>query len=695
MTQNRLAHQTSPYLRQHANNPVHWHPWDRQALSLARDSGRPILLSIGYSACHWCHVMAHECFEDPAIAQVMNDHFINIKVDREERPDLDKIYQTAHQLLTGRPGGWPLTIFLDPQEQTPFFAGTYFPPQPRHGLPAFGDLLHQISDFFQQHPEDLAKQNHSLLQALNQTPGRAAHDEPLSPAPLDLARQQLARDFDPQYGGFGRAPKFPHPTLLERLLRHWAITQSNGQADKPALEMVHTSLHAMGSGGFYDQLDGGFFRYSVDERWEIPHFEKMLYDNGPLLLLYAQAWLACGEPAYRRIALESARWVIDQMQSPEGGYYTTLDADSEGKEGAYYLWDNAHLRKILDQQEYQVVRLHYGLEGAVNFEGHWHLNVRSELARVAEQLNIAEEQAWHLLQQGREKLLAQRSKRSQPHRDEKILTAWNGLMIKAMLEAGRILQQPSMLASARQAIGVVREHLWNSKEQRLYAVYTEGQTAYPAYLDDYAFLLDALITSLQTDWRAQDLRWAQELADQLLARFEDREHGGFYFTEHDHEHLIHRPKSFHDDSTPAGNAVAAQALIRLGNLLSEARYLRAAERTLECAWYQLSSTPTAHNALLTALELWLYPADHYILRCPAEEKAQWQNLTAGAWRPRCEIYILTNDDVTIPSSPGINGAATLYRCRGFQCQAPLTTRELIESELTSCGVVGTTNLGQQ
>jgi len=379
---NRLADATSPYLQQHARNPVDWWPWCGEALELARGQNRPILLSIGYSACHWCHVMAHESFEDPETAEVMNRLFVNIKVDREERPDLDKIYQTAHQLLTQRPGGWPLTLFLTPDDQRPFFAGTYFPNEARHGLPAFSDLLQRIEAAYRQKGDAIRQQNRSLMDALCELTPSGSEAIP-DGAPLDQARHQLAGSFDASHGGFGQAPKFPHPTDLELLLRRYAATKAVGSPDRAALHMVVFTLERMIRGGLNDQLGGGFCRYSVDSEWMIPHFEKMLYDNGPLLAFCCDAWQITADPLFRDAAVATADWVVREMQSPEGGYYSSLDADSEGEEGKFYVWDRREVEALLTAEEYPPFAAVYGLDRAPNFEGKWHLHGYSPVAEVA------------------------------------------------------------------------------------------------------------------------------------------------------------------------------------------------------------------------------------------------------------------------------------------------------------------------
>ncbi|MDH5514561.1 MAG: thioredoxin domain-containing protein, partial [Gammaproteobacteria bacterium] len=380
---NHLVNETSPYLLQHAHNPVEWYPWGPQALERARRENKPILLSVGYSACHWCHVMAHESFEDAATAELMNRLFVNIKVDREERPDIDRIYQTAHSLLTQRPGGWPLTVFLTPDDHVPFFAGTYFPREPRHGLPSFRDLMQRIDEYLANNETDIRRQNTSLLSAL-QDMNRSTPATSLNSMPLDSARQVLERNFDTTDGGFGEAPKFPHPTNLERLLRHWAHSRRHdGMEDRRALHMAVFTLEKMAHGGLFDQLGGGFYRYSVDKHWGIPHFEKMLYDNGALLALYGEAFAATGNPLFKRIAEQTAGWVMREMQAPEGGYYSSLDADSEGEEGRFYVWTPASVRALLDADDYRLFARRYGLDREANFEGHWHLHVNRTIDQLA------------------------------------------------------------------------------------------------------------------------------------------------------------------------------------------------------------------------------------------------------------------------------------------------------------------------
>ena len=451
---NRLTHETSPYLQQHADNPVDWYPWSPEALALARTRNKPILLSIGYSACHWCHVMAHESFEDNDTADLMNALFVNIKVDREERPDLDHIYQTAHYMLTRRNGGWPLTLFLTP-DQVPFVAGTYFPKEPRQGLPDFKTVVERVAELYRTRQSDIVAQNTSLLQAMNAAFPEAEDPVPLSEAPLTAAYALLQQSFDPVEGGFGRAPKFPHATDIELLFRHAAAT---GATD--ARDMALHTLRKMSEGGIYDQIGGGFCRYSVDDRWEIPHFEKMLYDNGPLLALYADAYTCTDDVWFRRVAQDIAAWVMREMQSGQGGYYSSLDADSEHEEGKFYVWTPEQIASLLGVEEYAVVVAYYGLDFAPNFENrHWNLRIALPQTTIAKNLNLPPEHIERMLDTIRKKLFADRAHRIPPGRDEKVLVSWNALMIKGMAHAGTIFDDPSLIASAQQSADFIRTRM--------------------------------------------------------------------------------------------------------------------------------------------------------------------------------------------------------------------------------------------
>ena len=677
---NHLAGETSPYLLQHLHNPVDWHPWGPEALTLARDLDRPILLSIGYSACHWCHVMAHECFEDEEVARVMNELFVNIKVDREERPDLDRIYQAAHGLLNQRPGGWPLTVFLTPDDHIPFFCGTYFPKTPRHNLPGFVELMRRIYAFYRERRDDIRAQNAEVARALAQLAAPPpAEGEPQAQV-LGLARDQLAQQFDGRFGGFGAAPKFPHPTSLERLLRHWARSRASGKADDGALHMVEDSLTQMARGGLYDQLGGGFFRYSVDERWEIPHFEKMLYDNAALLGLYADAHAATGRPLFARVARETASWVMREMQAPEGGYHSALDADSEGEEGRFYIWDREQMRAILGERDYPLAVAHFGLDGPTNFEGRWHLTARTSTTDLAKRFGLSATEADTRLADIRVRLFQARARRVPPGRDDKILTAWNALMIRGMARAARHLGETAWGESAEAAFDFLRRTHW--REGRLLATSRDGQARLPAYLDDHAFLIDAALELLQLRWRSEDLDFALALANLLLEHFEDRDHGGFFFTADDHERLIQRARPVHDEALPAGNGVALRVLVRLGRLLGEPRYLEAAERGLRAFWGAMRQNPHACPSLLDALEEWLFPGEILILRGDPQAFAGWADRDYAPARMR---FVIPTDCGDLPPALADKKAGSTplaYLCRGTTCSAPADSAGALNRLLT-------------
>lgn len=661
---NPLALETSPYLLQHAHNPVHWYPWSDAALSLARDQDKPILVSIGYSACHWCHVMEQESFHNEATAAVMNELFICIKVDREERPDLDKIYQTSHQLLMQRPGGWPLNMFLTPDDHVPFFGGTYFPPEPRYGMPAFTDILRNVADYYHNKKADIDAQNQQLKRYLNSL-GDSAQRGVISDAPLFAARKQYAQQFDRVNAGFGQAPKFPQPTNLERCLRHWARARLNDATDSEALAIFQQTLDAMAAGGLYDQIGGGFYRYSVDAEWTIPHFEKMLYDNAQLLPLYAEAALATGNGHYRSIARETAQWIMREMQAAEGGYYSTLDADSEGEEGRFYVWTRKEVQSFLSDDEWQVVSPYYGLSSTPNFEGKWHLNIATDVALDKEQ--------GRLLSQAKEKMFARRRQRVRPDCDDKVLTAWNGLMIYGMARAGRLLDEPQFIDSAAQALDFIRSRLW--RRQRLLVTSRDGKEQLNAYLDDYVFLAHGILEFLQARWRDGDLTFVIELVDTVLAHFEDKARGGFYFTSDDHETLVYRPKPGSDDAMPSGNGIAVQVLLKLGHLLGESRYLDAASRTLKAMANEMEQSPSACGALLTGLEEYLNPGQSIVIRGSVAAMAPWLDRCRQHYAPG-RFYLAIPEEAG--NLPGVlaerkaDGDVVAYICSGLTCSPPVT-----------------------
>ena len=633
---NKLQSETSPYLLQHASNPVEWYPWGEEALTLAREQDKPILLSIGYSACHWCHVMAHESFEDGAVADVMNTHFINIKVDREERPDIDQIYQTAHSMLSQKSGGWPLTVFLTPNQE-PYFTGTYFPKTARYQLPGFADLIPRVAAFYHQRKDDLSVQNAQLADALKRTIPAPSSTLSASGSTIHLAFTSLESSFDYENGGFGGAPKFPNPADITLLLHQ--AKAGNKQAEAMALQM----LSAMANGGIYDQLGGGFCRYSVDERWNIPHFEKMLYDNGQLLFLYCDGWQLSKDGRYKQIVEETVAWLICEMTDKNGAFYSSLDADSmdehgHSEEGAFYVWQADEVKSLLTPAEFAVASSCFGFDRAANFEDP-HSNTRAwhpYLARRPEQDEIV------LLMSAQKKLFEAREKRTRPDRDDKILTSWNALAIKGLARAGRVFNRPDWVKLSQDAVDFIRNKLWVN-DALLATCKDDGGGNYHAHLnaycDDYAFLLDALVELMQANFRAIDLAFAEDLAEILLKNFES-EDGGFYFTSHTHESLIHRPKQGYDNATPNGNGIAAVALQKLGHILGEPRYLQAAERTLKAFDSSMANNPAACASLCHALTEFLTPPTMVIVRGEASKMAVWRDTINQTYYPHHLFFFL-------------------------------------------------------
>jgi len=682
---NALSTQTSPYLLQHAHNPVHWQPWGEAALQQARELDKPILLSIGYSACHWCHVMERESFENEAIAARMNELFVCVKVDREERPDLDKIYQTAHQMLTERPGGWPLTVALTPNGHAPFFAGTYFPPEPRMGMPGFGEVLQRVADHYRQHRARMDGHRRSFANAMaGLNPQPQAARLPGVAATVNKAAGELAGQFDREFGGFGGAPKFPHPTQLELLLRHSAL--SGGEAGlSQSARMLDLTLLKMATGGLFDQLSGGFYRYSVDRRWNIPHFEKMLYDNAQLLALYSDAAQYFGAPLYRSIAEQTAGWVMREMQQSHGGYASTLDADSEGAEGKFYVWSDTDLRALLQPGEWEALVNFYDLAGEPNFEGQWHLAVHPEAENRANDAYAASGD--DALQSARAKLLKARDQRVRPALDDKILTAWNGLMIKGMARAAAALGRDDFADSAAAALDFIRAQLW--RDGRLRVTSRHGRARLNGYLDDYAFLAEGIVELLQTRWRGGDLAFAVAVCDALLEHFEDRQSGGFFFTSHDHEPLLHRPKSGPDDAIPSGNGAAARALFKLGHLLGNTRYLDAADKTLRLFARALERMPSVHGLLAMALQAGEAANPTIIIRGQPAQTAVWRAVCRRRYHPERLTIAIPPQTPNLPPALAQRkapGQTVAYICHGSHCSAPVKSPEELEARLDA-GIV--------
>jgi len=679
---NRLAHETSPYLLQHANNPVDWYPWGPEALERARAEDKPIFLSIGYSACHWCHVMEHESFENADIAKVMNDLFVNIKVDREERPDLDQIYMNAVQLMTQH-GGWPMSVFLTP-DLRPFYGGTYYPPTSRMGMPGFPNVLMGVSDAWKNRRDQVLESAGRLTQALVEMNARESAAGELTPEMLTDAAASFEGYFDFTHGGFGSAPKFPHAMDLRVLLRTWSREQHATQQ-----EMIRLTLDKMAGGGIYDHLGGGFHRYSVDAKWLVPHFEKMLYDNALLAGCYTEAFQATQNPEYARVARETLDFILREMTHAEGPFYSTQDADSEGEEGKFYVWKPAEVLSVLGSEKGAVFNRVYDVSDAGNFEGHNILNLPKTLAQCAKILGCSEADLRSELAEGRARLLAVRSQRIWPGLDDKVLVSWNALAIEAMAEAAGPLAEPRYLAAARKAADFLLKTLRRA-DGRLLHSWRNSQAKFDAYLDDYAYLCNALVSLYEASFEERWIDEAVALADVMLAQFADTTGGGFYFTASDHEALITRNKDAHDASVPSASGMAATALLRLGKLTGRGDYLAAAEGTLKLYAELIERSPSAGGQMLIALDFYLGPTSEVVLLGdPAEPDTQAVLAALHArFLPRQVVALRTPMVAGAAQSAWLDplfagkdtGQATpatsptLYQCQNFACQAPAVGR---------------------
>jgi uncharacterized protein len=688
---NRLIDETSPYLLQHAHNPVEWYPWGAEALATAQADSKPIFLSIGYAACHWCHVMAHESFEDAATAQLMNELFVNIKVDREERPDLDAIYMTAVVGLTGG-GGWPLSVFLTPDGK-PFYGGTYFPPAPRYGMPSFRDVLQAVSSAWQTRRAEVVKSSEDIAAYLRQAGelAQAGDHQPLSAETLVKATQSLGRAYDRVNGGWGGAPKFPQPMALEFLLRRYVQTPD---ADLRAL-IDHTLL-AMARGGMYDQLGGGFHRYSTDAHWLVPHFEKMLYDNSQLARVYLHAWQALGEPEYRRVTLEILDYVLREMTHPAGGFYSTQDADSEGVEGKFFLWTGGEIRSILGDEELLFSEV-YGVTSKGNFDephlppGQNILSFVADPEVVATKNGLSPEQMAVILSEARRKLLNVRERRVKPGRDEKILAAWNGLMLAAFAEAARDRSlgeraQIYRAAAVRSAGFLLRE--MRTTGGRLLRAWKDGQAKLNGYLEDYACVIDGLLELYQTTFDETWFVAARELADLLLRHYADPA-GGFFDTSDDHEALVTRPKDLQDNAVPSGNAMAATALLKLAAFTGEDRYYGQAEALLGILQAALIQSPLGFAQWLTALDFALSnPKEIALVGDERSDDVQaLLDVIRAGFRPHQVVALgalHAGQPPAVPlllDRPVAGSRATAYVCVRFVCQRPTTDPRVLAEQL--------------
>ncbi len=691
---NRLIHETSPYLLQHAHNPVDWYPWGKEAFEKARQEDKPVLLSIGYSACHWCHVMERESFENEEIAQIMNEHFVSIKVDREERPDIDSIYMRAVQAITQQ-GGWPMTMFLMPDGR-PFYGGTYFPPQDRHYgqqmMPGFPRVLLSIIHAYRQQRQEVEEQATQITDYLRQggeAPLRARYARSHGGMTLEFlgtAAQRLIADFDSRHGGFGGAPKFPNAMALEFLLRvhlhrlKGEIQFGRKKGVPSELEVVESSLKHMANGGIYDQLGGGFHRYSVDAQWLVPHFEKMLYDNALLSRLYLHAYLVTGNPSYSRTVEETLNYVVREMTAPEGGFYSTQDADSEGKEGKFFLWSAEEIKKALLPADVANFISYYGVTEQGNFEGENILYVPEEAQKVADEMQISLEELQASLEHSREILFKRREKRIKPGRDEKILTAWNGLMLRSFAEAARYLSRPDYLQvainNANFLLGKLRQN------GRLLRTYKDGQARLNGYLEDYAFLADGLLALYEASF---DPRWfaeARALIDQAIALFADEKNGGFFDTGNDHEELVSRPKDIMDNAIPSGNSVAVDVLLRLAAFTGEQAYRQRADDYLRSMSDILIEHPQAFGQAISALDFVLSSSlEIAIIGEPsAADTRALLEVVNTRYLPESVLACSSPDNTKatqtialLADRPLKDGRASAYVCQNFACQAPANT----------------------
>ena len=680
---NRLVHETSPYLRQHACNPVDWFPWGDEALQRARNCDLPILLSIGYSACHWCHVMERESFEDERIARLMNEYFVNIKVDREERPDLDEIYMGAVQAMTGS-GGWPMTVFLTP-DLRPFYGGTYYPPEDRYGRPGFPRILEAVQQHYRTHRDQVETRATELTTELVRNADRAVDRGQVGEEVLDQAFAQLCSSFDHDHGGFGQAPKFPASASVSLLLRHWRRT---GRTE--ALDMAVVTLRKMARGGLYDHLGGGFHRYSTDERWLVPHFEKMLYDNALLTWAYLEAYQATGDPFLRRVVQETLGYVQREMAQPGGGFYATQDADSEGEEGRFFVWEPGEVEAVLGREAARLFMRYYDVTPEGNFEGGKSiLHAGAELPALAAFMGVGEEEYETVLTQGRTRLLAVRQQRVPPGRDEKILVSWNGLMISAMARAYQVVGDESWLRAATQAADFVLDRMVRHGE--LLHTYKDGQARLAAYQDDYASLANGLLDLYEADfqprWLAEARRWTGRMVD----RFWDQQTGGFFLTEAGAADLILRPKNYFDGATPSGNSLGALALLRLAALTGDDAYRQRANQVFRACGEVLRRAPTGCAQMLCALDLFRSEVCQIAVVGPVAQRRPLLDAVHGSFLPGKVVAAADPADdwgeavALVPLLAGKESAAPpavhAYVCRGGRCSPPADSAPAVQSLL--------------
>jgi uncharacterized protein YyaL (SSP411 family) len=663
---NQLIDETSPYLLQHAHNPVDWHGWNDTALAKAKKEDKPILLSIGYSSCHWCHVMEHESFEDEKIASIMNEHYINIKVDMEERPDLDKIYMNFVQLTTGA-GGWPLTVFLLP-DQRPFFGGTYFPPTPRQHMPGFEQILLSIKNAWDEKREEILFSAKDILGELIRVSTLGGETEKLTSDQLDLAFQNLERTFDAKNGGFGGAPKFPAPMSLEFLLRYFKRT-----GNEKALQIVVQTCNKMALGGIYDQLGGGFHRYATDANWLTPHFEKMLYDNAQLSRLYLHLYQITKNEFYKKVVVETLDYIKREMLDEKGGFYTAQDADSEGVEGKFFVWTPKEVLEILGESEAPPFLFYYDISEEGNFEGKNILNIKNSISETAKNFNLSEDNLRELLEKGKQKLFSAREKRIKPLRDEKILTAWNGLMLATFAEASAVLGSIEYFEIARKNADFLINHL--QKDGKLLRSWKNGEAKLDAYLEDYSNLADGLFEMYQVSGKIIYLNESKKLAETMIREFWDENEGGFYFTGRDHEELIIRTKDYFDNATPSGNSVAGDILLKLGKVFGDEDLQRYATTVLRLISPQLRQFSGAFGRGLQVLEFYHSKVKEIVIL--GERGNDLEKLVFHNYYPNKVVALKNNPKQNdsyiklLQNREKIENLPTAFVCENFTCQRPV------------------------
>ncbi|MGZ8443034.1 MAG: thioredoxin domain-containing protein [Candidatus Binatia bacterium] len=679
---NRLIHETSPYLLQHAHNPVDWYGWGEDAFQKAKAEDKPILLSIGYSACHWCHVMERESFENEEIARLMNQLFVNIKVDREERPDLDEIYMSAVQMLTGR-GGWPMTMFLTP-DRKPFYGGTYFPPEDRGGMPGFAQVLMGVNQAYRERPADVEKSVTEILGALRRMAESAETDKTFSKTIIAEGAAKVAQAYDADNGGLGQAPKFPNAGVYELFLRHYHHSNSSRY-----LEMVTHTLSKMARGGIYDHLGGGFHRYSVDAKWLVPHFEKMLYDNGQLVRIYAHAFKATREPLFKAVVDETLTYLLREMFQPEGGFYSTQDADSEGVEGKFFVWSEAEVMQILGAADGAIFCRVYDVTESGNFEEKNIIHPILTLEQASKYFRMELGEIERVIADARQKLFIEREKRIKPFRDEKIITAWNGLMLSGLAEAIKISPQPAYIDAAQRTIEFIFTKLF--RDGFLLHTYKNGQAKLLGYLDDYAFTAVGLLDIYEALFDRSALARAIELTEIMLREFWDKQDGGFFSTGNSHEKLISRAKPIFDASIPSGNAVATQLLLRVFHITGEERYFHHAEKVLRSYYDAMENQPFGFAHLLCALDLYLEkPREVVIIGEPGDVRVE-ELLTKihSVYQPNLTLQLARPNESQEKLSPLLRGKSqvggnpTVYVCHDSTCSAPVTSWDELKPLLDS------------